>query len=62
MGLMAKLRDLKSKLMESPAFRAEYEQACVEYQALEAELAASSSNQSRKVAAGADRSGPDSSQ
>lgn len=59
---MTTLGDLKSKLMESPAFRAEYEKACVEYQAIEAELAASASNQSRKIAAGSDRSPPDSSQ
>lgn len=61
-GLMTTLGDLKSKLMESSAFRAEYEKACVEYQALEAELAASASNQSRKIVAGPDNSAPDSSQ
>ena len=59
---MTTLGDLKVRLMKTPAFRAEYLKACVEYQALEAELVASSSNQSRKVAAGSDRSGPDSSQ
>lgn len=59
---MTKLGDLKSKLMETPVFRADYEKACVEYQAIEAELAASASNQSRKIAAGSDRSVPDRSQ
>lgn len=61
-GEMKALGDLKSKLMKSPAFRAEYERACVEYQALEAELVASSSNQTRKIAAGSDRFVPDNSQ
>lgn len=59
---MTTLGDLKSKLMKNPAFRAEYEKACVEYQAIEAELAASASNQSLKIAAGSDRSAPDRSQ
>ena len=59
---MMTLGDLKSKLMKKPAFRAEYEKACVEYQSLEAELVASANSQSRKIAAGSNRSGPESSQ
>lgn len=61
-GSLTNLVALKSWLMKNPAFRAEYEKACVEYQALEAALAASASNQSRKIAAGSDRSVPDRSQ
>jgi hypothetical protein len=59
---MTKPAVLKLQLMENPAFRAEYEKACVEYQAAEGELVASASSQSRKTAAGSDRSVPDKSQ
>ena len=56
------LGELKFKLMKNPAFRAEYEKARIEYQGLEAEIAASANSQSRKIVAGSDSAAPESSQ
>ncbi len=59
---MAKLADLKKKLMENPEFRLEYERADAEFHIVADDMSASTRNQSRKTAAGSDRSAPDSSQ